>query len=55
MDKGKQIFRNTKDNLHNPYFYGYLEEAVEKGYNEILVDILPKVKVGWLYKHAWYP
>ena len=52
MDKEKYIFSDSLNNLQEPYFYGYLKEAIDRGYSKILVDVLPKVKVGKLYEHT---
>ena len=54
MNKEKHIFSGSLNDLQEPYFYGYLEEAIEKGYEKILIDVKYMTKVGKFYEHAWY-
>ena len=54
MDEEKYIFSDCLNDLQEPYFYGYLKEAIEKGYEKILIDVKYKTKVGKLYNHTRY-
>jgi hypothetical protein len=53
MDKEKYIFRKSLDKSQEEYFYGYLEEGLEKQYTEKLIDIKLYDKLNWYLIKQW--